>query len=500
MTTASRAARFALVGQLLWPAAVVRAQSTGDPPRSTPMSMSLDTLIAKLPGQPVALASLVRVALRDGFAAQLATADRQSAEGTALYEGRAIDPQLRLITDMAGASRFRGVAVGLNRETTLAVDGALPWGTVLSADYARVSARSTAALPGVSSPTRVSVNVSQPLLDGVNQRTVSWRAAQVERTAAGHALRRAREEIATDLELQYWRLAEAQAVEAVYGRSLELAREILSRNTELASRDLIATVDVLTVRSGVALRESFYTQARQSRYDQSDLLLFAAYGAKAAAMVASDSLPLMAVDSVTPLDETPALVEAVRRALENRADLRAARTVREATRLRAMQSRNAVLPNLSLDGGWSSAAGGVATGTQANASGSSWRVGLSMSAPVLNRGDRGLSLVARTQLEIDSLRVGSREAQITSDVRAAVRAITLGSQRWRSAANAASLAWEQLVAERRRLELGLGDSFRLLQTEENAVQAQLEAVRARYDLARASARFRLAIGQVMTAP
>jgi len=63
-----------------------------------------------------------------------------------------------------------------------------------------------------------------------------------------------------------------------------------------------------------------------------------------------------------------------------------------------------------------------------------------------------------------------------------------------AAEEAATLAWDQLVAERRRLELGLGDSFRLLQTEENAVQAQLEAVRAKYELARAEARYRFATG------
>ena len=69
-----------------------------------------------------------------------------------------------------------------------------------------------------------------------------------------------------------------------------------------------------------------------------------------------------------------------------------------------------------------------------------------------------------------------------------------GVERLAVADQAASLAWDQLIAERRRLELGLGDAFRLLLTEENAVQAQLEAVRARYDLARARARYNFAIG------
>ncbi|WP_310572119.1 TolC family protein [Gemmatimonas sp.] len=504
MIAVRRARRIAVVAiavaGTLWPAAGLVAQVAGDSARPSAMSQSIDVLIARLPGRPVTLAALVNIGLREAFAAQLANADRRVADGAAVYEARALDPELRLRSDLTGASRAAGIATTTTRVSAIGVAGALPWGTTLSADYTLAGAFASSGVSSRTGPSRLSLAVSQPLLEGANQRTVAWRAALVERTAAGQQLSRTREEIAAGFELQYWLLAEAQAVEAVYGRSLELAQEILSRNVELASRDLIATVDVLTVRSGVSLREAYYTQARQSRYDQSDALLFAVYGAKAAALVQADTLPALAITEVAPSYDIPPLADAITLALANRKDLRAARAHRDASQLRAAQSRNALLPSLALDAGWSSAASGATSASIATTPSSAWRLGVSMGAPMLNRGDRGLSLLARTALDVESIRLSSREAQVTSEVRTAVRAITLGSQRWRSAANAASLAWEQLAAERRRLELGLGDSFRLLQTEENAVQAQLEAVRARYDLARASARFRLAIGQAPIAP
>ena len=60
-------------------------------------------------------------------------------------------------------------------------------------------------------------------------------------------------------------------------------------------------------------------------------------------------------------------------------------------------------------------------------------------------------------------------------------------------------AWTLSGGEKRRLDLGLGDSFRLLLTEENAVQAELVLVRARFDLARALTELRLASGTTLEA-
>jgi len=485
---------------LWWPLSAA-AQRPADSSRTPALSQSIEALVARLPGRPVVLATLVTMSLRDGFSAQLALENRRLAEGTALYEGRILDPEVRLTSGLGGPSRRIGEVGANEAETSMGVAGALPWGTVLSGDFARGSTvGSGTGVTSSSAPTRLSLNVSQPLLDGVNQRAVPWRAAQLERTAAGFQLSRVRQEIATDIELQYWLLAEAQATEAVYARSLELAQEILTRNAELAARDLIAAVDVLTVRSGVALRESFYAQARQARYDQSDALLFAAYGAQAATLVQSDTLPALAIDDAELLDVIPDVATAVRTAVANRTDLRASRSQRDAAQLRVAQARNGLLPGLSLDGGWTSLRNGAnALSADGRALGT-WRVGVSMGAPVLNRSDRGLSQRAMAQVNIETIQVSSREAQIVREVRETVRALRWGRLRWNSATQAAALAWEQLIAERRRLELGMGDSFRLLQTEEIAVQAQLEAVRARYDLLRAFARYQLSVGLTRMVP
>ena len=492
------AAYFVAALGLFAPRDVLHAQGRNEPA----LAQSIESLVARLPGRVVPLASLIDAALRDGFDAQLAVANRRRAEATAFYEGRAIDPVMHLSSDVASTPLTNLTASSMSQGTTAGIEAATPWGTVLSADVARAGTLGATRFLSSSDAARFTVGVTQPLLDGLNQRTALWRAAQLERTGAVAQVTRTRQEVVTGIELQYWSLAEAQAVEAVYNRSVELAQDILRRNEELASRDLIANVDVLTVRSGVAFRESLYTQARQVRREQSDALLFAAYGAAAAQLVDADTLPVLAVDNTMARIASPTLDEALRMAMVNRIDLRVVRALRDAAQVRLAQARNGTLPSLAITAGWTSASTGIRTSAVASdmRTSSAWRLGVSLGAPLLNRADRGQELLASTQVDIETIRVRSAEAQVVREVRTTVRALRMGGERAEVASRAAALAWEQLTAERRRLELGLGDSFRLLQTEDGAVQSQLEAVRARYNMLRANASYRLAIGTAPVSP
>jgi hypothetical protein len=98
----------------------------------------------------------------------------------------------------------------------------------------------------------------------------------------------------------------------------------------------------------------------------------------------------------------------------------------------------------------------------------------------------------------DILRLTLTENTVLVDMRTAERRVRMGRERLAMTTRGAESAWAQLLAERRRLELGFSDAFRLLQTEENAVRTQLDAVRARYDVLRAQAQLALALGQFAT--
>lgn len=451
-------------------------------------------LIEELPGRPVPLATLLAVAKRENLDQRVATAAGREAEAMARAEGGVLDPQLSLASDrVPDATRLGG---GARYRSTALVSTALPWGTRIEASSFRMTPNGTQALSGTSG---YGVTFVQPLLEGLRQETATWRAATRDAAAAQARAARVRDEALTQVMLAYWDLSEAQATEAVYQRSFTLSEQLLSRSLDLAQRDLVAQVDVLTLRSGAAIREALLNEARQLRRERSDALVLLAFGANAAAELTRDTLPIKTIDPVADEWQAPRVDEALATALVHRSDVQAAKLRVEAAGVRLARARNVRKPSLALAAGYAStlADGGVtmAPGDQQSRSGA-WRLGLSLSTPVLNRRDASTAQAASLTVDIESFRLTLAENTVRNEVRTAERRVRMGRERRDIALRGAELAWAQLVAERRRLELGFSDAFRLLQTEEYAVRAQLDAVRARYDALRAQAQLSLALGTI----
>lgn len=370
---------------------------------------------------------------------------------------------------------------------------ALPWGTQLGVD---LQGSHIPAVGGTSASTYdadVMLSLSQPLLEGLGQRGVDLEVARLQRRAAAADLARSTRELVANVGLAYWDLGEAEATQAVRQRSLEIAEALLFRNRQLAERSLVPQVDVITAESGVALRKAAFIEARRARADASERLVFLVWGEGAPdhlrqepEIMKTEHVPVAPL-AVASVDSAEAV------ALGSREDLAAARALLQGAEVAEGAAKNALLPSLTLDG--SVGSGGTAPGLGSALRGEgSWSLGLTFSQPLLNRRDRGLNLTAELTREIRRLDLAMVENAVRQDVREAVRAMQAGAERLAAADNAARLAGEQFQAEQHRLDLGLGDSFRLLQTEDNAVQAALESVRARYDLARAVTSYRLAMG------
>ena len=457
-------------------------------------------LVSLLPGTPVTLTSLVDVALRQGFALRLAEATRREAAARMRTAGGAVDPEIQMSSEVT--SDPWGAAGGTQHRSVLGLTTAMPWGTRIRAAATRHSALdangTSAGVSALRSFTSGGVTVVQPLLEGFRQETAEWRASSREDDAAQQQFDRVRDQVATDVALAYWELSETQAIEAVYQRSLELSQGLLRRLGELAKRDLVAEVDVLTVQTGVALREALLNAAQQERRERSDALILLVFGDAAGARLTADSLPLKATDTepdTLPLPTSDALLT---QAMQQRSDLRAATLRLEGADIRWSRAANFQRPGLDLTAGYQSDGALAATGV-AGGDGSgrgSWQLGVSLTAPVFNRRDLGQAQAAAVNRDVERLRWRVQRNAVLGEVRAAERRVRMGQERYAIATRAGTLSWAQLQAERRRLELGLGDVFRLLQTEENAVRGQLEAVRARHDLLRAQALLHLATGRV----
>lgn len=486
-----------------------RADTLAPPaaPRPVAPLPTVQALEAALPGEPITLEALLRIAARDALAGRAANAEARRAEGDLWQASRVPDPRLGMRSGVA--SDLFGGSSRLAVNNVVEGTAGLPWGTDMLVAYERQDGSGFDPLRQLAAPSVLSVSVSQPLFAGRQERGATWQSATRERAAAALTEQRTREEVAAAIEERYWALAESQSVEAVRARSVALAEALLVRNAQLAALDLVAEADLLAVQSGVALRRAALLTARQARFERSDALVFAAYGARAAARLAREAPPLKvpaeageaaAWSGVTAMMQPGAMERAG--VLEQRADVRAARERRAAAEVRAALARATLRPTVSLEGGWAAVTEPTSLGGAGTVPGVArgWSAGLTVSAPLVHRRDRGRALVADAEEARETLRVQAAENAAREEVRAAVRALQFAGERRQVLDEAAQLAARQFDAERRRWELGLGDAFRVLQAEEVAVQAALDAVRARYDVLRAQARTKLATGTFRALP
>jgi outer membrane protein TolC len=347
----------------------------------------------------------------------------------------------------------------------------------------------------------VTVTVTQPLLEG------AWRgaahagvdASRERLAAAEHRATRLGTEVVSEISVAYWTLAKAQTAEHLARASLALSEGLLARNERLLGLELIAAVEVLTARAGVATRRGSLVSAMNDRQRAAEELLFMIHGENARMQAG----PPWAISEPEVAGEPGPESILEEGALARREDLAAARRDLDAAGISLRSASNALLPDLDVTGsvGTGSAAsrtfGRAWDGTLDNDE-PSWSIGVSMTIPIGNRGDRARFDAARIEDERRRLEVVELENSIRLEVRNTRRDVVLGRERLRVAEESRKLSEERLRAEQDRLDLGLGDTLRVLEAEEDATSAYLTEIRARHDLAAAVARFRAALGEATT--
>lgn len=343
---------------------------------------------------------------------------------------------------------------------------------------------------------RLDFSVRQPLLQGFGVAGVSLQVAKLAQESAQNREARAVEDMIAQVVQAYLALAELEATERVLQQSVAVAESLLYRNDELFKRELASELDVLTAKSGVAIRKVGLIDAQRARQDASEALVFAVYGERALAQM----MFLKTSATNTKLVDILDFDAAETFALQHRKDVVAAQLDLAQADLFLDASKNGLKPTLDVqsqfgtqgqDAGFGGAFGELKKGLNGS-------VGLTFSQAVGNRLDRGKYKQALWQQAQQRLVLQSVENRVRQQVRSAVRLVHSAQAQVVQAKQAEHFANRQLMAERKRLDLGLGDSFRVLQTEENVAQAELTAIRAQFDFERAIMRYHLALGQLGT--
>lgn len=314
----------------------------------------------------------------------------------------------------------------------------------------------------------------------------------------------------------YWNLVYAIENLNVKRQSLQLARDLLTKNKKEVEVGTLAPLEVLNAEATVAQREADILQA-EALIRQGEDILKSLVNPSAEGDIRA--LRLVPMDKPAFKPAAVSFDEALAQALASRPDLAANRTTILNSRIDFGVARNQLLPKLDLQlSYWSPGISGdrilylnddpflgVVIG-KVSGSGSNafrdatkfryrnWTVGLTLSVPVGDVVGRANLALARLALDQNTARVKNQEQQISLEVGDAVRSVETDAKRVDAYRIARELAAKRLEAETKKLGVGLTTNYFVLQYQEELANAKSMEIKALVDYNLSLARLERSVG------
>ncbi|MDT8440500.1 MAG: TolC family protein [Desulfuromonadales bacterium] len=353
--------------------------------------------------------------------------------------------------------------------------------------------------------TSLVLDLTQPLLKDAGRQvnTAGTAIARDRHQQAAYGYLASALQLAGEIELAYFDLAEAETEHDHLLLAHELASQLLTSNRRKLAAGLIPIAEVSEAEAAVVSREETLLLIRQKivrlRHRLAELI------DQEQGRLATDwqvALPEL------PAGPDPALDEAVTTGLERRPELQQARLETTVSRRTLTLADNRQLPRLDLQArfGLHGLSGDDDSGASTHAGpgrdalrddGSSWFAGLRYSMPLQNRVARADLLDAKAEERQVRHRLQRAELAATTSIQIAHANLQLGRQRLATAVRSSALAQTTLDQENRRLAEGLSDTFRVLLFQRALVEANLRELAARADLLRAQAGLRQAMATTL---
>ncbi len=345
---------------------------------------------------------------------------------------------------------------------------------------------------------------SQPLLRGFGY-DLSRREILIARNSLSQSqdnLEQALLDTIYSVEDAYWNLLYSIETLDVRKQSLQLAQDLLDKNKRSVEVGTLAPMDIVSAQAEVATREADIIAAEAAVKNAEDRVkTLLNYSAEEQKTIGS----LVPADTPDVVERTMNPDEALAVALQNRPDLRSARTGLETTQLNLRQARNQMLPGLSLNAQyWSPGISGTqilydgnplngivigqipggfsnafndATGFKYQ----NWSIGLTLDIPVSSVFTRAAYAQSKINMQQALLQVKTQEQQVYLDVKTAVRAVDTNYKRINAYKVARELAEQKLQAEEEKLKVGLSTNYLVLTYQRDLANAKLTENRAVVD-------------------
>jgi outer membrane protein TolC len=394
-------------------------------------------------------------------------------------------------------------------QSNLGIQQTLPWGGSYSVGWDSSRFNSNSAFSTFSPQLRSSLSLqySQPLLRnwGIDTTRQQVLTSTKNREIADVDLRQTLATTVRTVRNAYWDLAYAVASLTVQQQSLDLAQESLRNTRARVEIGTTPPIDIVEAESEVATRQEAVIVAQAQIATAEDALR---------ALVFDPSMPDFWAIRIEPTELPPfqATVvnadEAVRSALDRRADLQSLKKTLELDDINIRYFRNQTLPDVSANfnyglqglGGTQLQRGpgpfgpgtGVVTGQSQKSFASvmgdlfhndfpNWTASLNISYPIgTSTADASLAR-ARLQYSQAQTQLKNQELQVATQVRQAARQVQTNQQRVDTTRASRQLAERRLEAEQRKFQAGTSTSFLVFQAQRDLSQARNNELRAVLD-------------------
>jgi outer membrane protein len=382
----------------------------------------------------------------------------------------------------------------------------LPWGTQYRVGFNNDRQTTNFGFSDVNPSTSIDVELSfvQPLLrgfriDGARQSLI---VSRMNREISDVRLRDNIIATAWEARNAYWDFVNARGQLAVARRTLAVSEQQLRENQKRVEVGVMAPIQVIEAEAEVAQNQSGVIEA-ETRVEQAEDAL--------KSVLFDPSAPDYWAMHFEPTDEPTVRLEpvnieaAVKNALDNRTDLREARTQLQINDVNIRYNKDTTLPDLNLNVGYTTSGlggtqlqrgDGPVPGVPGPVTGEitksysdtlgevfgldfpTWSVGVSFTYPI-GRSSQDVSLArARLQQRQAQMQIRDLERNIRQEIINLGRLVNTNARLVQSTRVARELAEENLQAAQKRFAVGLINQFEVIQRQRDLSNAQFDELRA----------------------
>lgn len=322
-----------------------------------------------------------------------------------------------------------------------------------------------------------------------------------------------------NVEEAYWNYVGSIEYYKVMQQSLELAQDLLARNTREVEVGLLAPIEVLSAKAEVARREADILRAESMIKGSQDRLKTIL---NLSAREDIDLTKIVPTDNPTYEEKEVSLEEALSLGLQMRPDLQTIRADMKNRDFDLSYAKNQLLPELNFQASlWSPGLSGTQliyeddnplTGNiidtiPGNSSDAlrdvfkfkykNWTFGLTLSIPFTSVITRAQYAQAKVSLQQAQVNLQNQEQQAFLEIRNAVRDVETSYKQVQAYRLARELALENLEAEQKKLKVGLTTNYDVLLRQRDLADARSSELRSLIDYNLALAALDRALGTTL---